>query len=123
MPVNEKTNSVFTYLLEPIIGFWHTTTDLEQIHDVCDAYSSLRASTTSDEEARDVYDALITTALVEDKPQPVNWLLSELRFEAFAAATGDRRWAALMELEHGTQEINDKHLDLYNERINRVFDS
>lgn len=117
MILDERTRTVFSSISEPLICFWDAKAG--QVRDVYEAYTSLWASTPSEELAREIYDSLVAIALAEDKCYPIHWLLRELRFEAFAAATGDRKWAALMDLTHGKRVKNDAELDLYNERLIR----
>ncbi|GAB4004445.1 hypothetical protein EXU85_20675 [Spirosoma sp. KCTC 42546] len=117
MTLDERTGTVFSSISQPLIGFWGATAT--QVKDVYEAYTSLWASTPSEAHARDVYDSLVAIALADDIHCPINWLLTELRFEAFAAATGDRKWAALMDLTYATKVKSDNVLDLYNERMTR----
>jgi len=117
MLLDERTSTVFSSISQPLIGFWGATAT--QVKDVYDAYTSLWSSTPTEAQARDIYDSLVAIALADGIRYPINWLLTELRFEAFAAATGDRKWAALMDLTHGTKVKNDEELDLYNERMTR----
>lgn len=117
MILNERTSTVYSSISQPLIGFWGATAS--QVKDIYEAYTSLWASTPNEAYARDVYDSLVAIALTEDMACPIAWLSAELRFEAFAAATGDRKWAALMDLTYGPNVKDDRALDLYNERVTR----
>ncbi|MVM35460.1 hypothetical protein GO755_35895 [Spirosoma sp. HMF4905] len=115
MILDKQTRTVFSSISQPLICFWNARAS--QVKEVYEAYTSLWSSTPSEAQARDIYDSLIAIALAEGKCYPINWLIEEIRFEAFAAATGDRKWAALMDLTYGKK--SDEELDLYNERMTR----
>ncbi|MBN8822936.1 MULTISPECIES: hypothetical protein [unclassified Spirosoma] len=117
MLLSQNSIRIYACISQPLICFWNASAD--QLDEVCNAYTSLWSSVSNEAQARDIYDSLVAIALTDDKPSPTRWLASELRFEAFAAATSDRQWAALMELEHNSNVITDTELDLYNERISR----
>ena len=119
MTLDEKASTVFTYVSQPLSYFFRATT--EQQTAIYQAYTYLWASTPSEYQAQNIYDSLVVIALLADKPAPVAWLLTELRFEAFAAAMGDRKRAALIALEHSLELVNDEALDLYNERVDRAL--
>ncbi|GAB4035401.1 hypothetical protein [Spirosoma gilvum] len=117
MFLSKNTISIYACISQPLICFWNASAD--QLDNVCHAYNSLWSSVSCEAEAREIYDSLVAIALADGKPFPIDWLTNELHFEAFVATTSDRRWAALMELEHNSTSINDSELDLYNERISR----
>ncbi|WP_020597807.1 hypothetical protein [Spirosoma panaciterrae] len=117
MLLSQNSIRIYACISQPLICFWNASAD--QLDEVCNAYTSLWSSVSSEAQARDIYDSLVAIALTDDKPFPISWLASELHFEAFAATTNDRQWAALMELEHGSKAVTDTELDIYNERISR----
>ena len=119
MTFDEKASTVLSSISHPLICFWDATA--KQLKQINEAYISLWSSIPTEDQAREIYDSLIAIALSDNKPYPIDWLLAEIRFEAFAAATGNREWAALMDLEHGPEVIQDDTLDLCNERISRVL--
>ena len=92
-----------------------------QVSEVCEAYVSLWSSTPSEARAREIYNALFRIAKSTKKPYPLDWLVSEILFEAFAASSGDRHYAAQRELEHDCYRPQEKALSLYNERLTRVL--
>jgi len=52
------------------------------------------------------------------RKDPWYWLETELRFETYAAAIGNRNLAAMADLERRA-ELSDEALDTYNERLSR----
>lgn len=92
-----------------------------QVSDVCDAYVSLWSSTPSEVRAREIYNALFRIAKSTKKPYPLDWLVTEILFEAFAASSGDRHYAAQRELEHDHYQPTEKALATYNERLSRAL--
>ena len=115
----QRTNRILSSVREPLIHSWGATH--YQVDEICEAYISLWASTPNEERAREIYNTLLSIACSGDKPYPLDWLLSEVLFEAFAASTGDRGWAANMELEHDSCCLKEKALYLYNERLSRIL--
>lgn len=115
----QRTNRILLSVREPLIHLWGATR--YQVDEICEAYISLWSSTPSEERAREIYNALLSMAHSGDKPYPLDWLLSEILFEAFAASAGDRAWAAHMELEHDSYRSKEKALYLYQERLARIL--
>ena len=117
MSIDERARSAFAYISQPLICFFGATT--EQLNDVYEAYTNLWASTPTEDKARVIFDSLVAMALVDRKSKAIDWLLREIYFEAFVAATGDREWAALMDLEMRSAGQKEARLALYQERLSR----
>lgn len=115
--LDERARSAFAYISQPLTCFFGATT--EQLDDVYKAYTNLWASTPTEGQARAIFDSLVAIALRDRKRRTINWLLREIYFEAFAAATGDREWAALMDLEQGAYVKKEVQFALYQERVAR----
>ena len=115
----QRTDRILSSIRKPLIYTWGATR--YQVDEISEAYISLWASTPSEERAREIYNALLSIAHSGNKPYPLDWLLSEILFEAFAASTGDRTWAAHMELEHDSCRSKEKALYRYQERLARVL--
>ena len=113
----QRTERILSSIRKPLIYTWGATR--YQVDEICEAYISLWASVPNEDQARQIYNTLISIAHSGAKPCPLDWLLSEILFEAFAASTGDREWAAHMELEHESCRSKEKALHLYYERLAR----
>lgn len=115
----QRTERILSSIRKPLIYTWGATR--YQVDELCEAYVSLWASVPNEDRAREIYNALVFIAHSDDKPYPLDWLLSEILFEAFAASTGDRKWAAHIEMEHESYRSKEKALHVYHERLARLL--
>jgi hypothetical protein len=119
VPFEETLDYVHSSIRKPLVYSLGATHG--QVADICDAYISLWSSTPSEVRAREIYNTLVHIAKSTKKSYPLDWLVTEILFEAFAASSGDRRYAAQRELEHDCYRPKEKALSLYNERLTRVL--
>ena len=92
-----------------------------QVTEICEAYISLWSSAPSEARAREIYNSLVHIAKSTKKSHPLDWLVTEILFEASASSSGDRQWAAKRDLENNSYGSKEKALSLYNERLARVL--
>lgn len=92
-----------------------------QVDELLEAFTHLQASIPDNDQVRLVYGSLVAKAFREPNRYGFSWLVTEIRFEAFAASTQNRDWAAQMDLTLGRGGHQEVRLALYQERLTRVF--
>ena len=81
------------------------------------AYTQLLvANVGNHQQTKLVFGKLLVEA--SDYSEPLVWLEKELQWEVQASAVGDRRLAAINDLE-GSDKATDEKLDSYNQRMSR----
>lgn len=83
------------------------------------AYTQLLvANVGNHRQTREVFGKLLVEA--SDQPKPLVWLEDELHWEVQASATGNRKLAAINDLEmERSDRATDERLDSYNQRMSR----
>ncbi|WP_461039266.1 hypothetical protein [Spirosoma harenae] len=108
-----------TSICQPLVGFWGAMTG--RYDALRNAYLQLQASTINTDQARLIYGSLLVKGFVNNKHYLLDWLVREMQFEAFAAATSDREWAAIQDLELANYGSKEDRIALYKERLARTL--